>query len=111
MFSLAVVINPFDCIGGGMECMLAHSLSEVGMVTPFERCVSVCSKVSFGSVGIMPGVFAHVTCWYVHGAICIWFGAVGVEKVWFVVVGVGVMLSAVVPKCLANFCHAFPWRP
>ena len=71
IFSLTVVINPFDNLGGGMVCMLAHSPSEVGMVTPSERCVSVCSKGSFCSVGIMSSFFADVTCWYVHGSICI----------------------------------------
>ena len=69
--SLTVVINTFDCLCGGVECILAHSPSEVGMVTPSECCVSVCYKGGFGSVGIMPGVFTQVTCWCVHGSICI----------------------------------------
>ena len=33
------------------------------------------------------------------------------ENICFVVDGVGVMFSAVVHKCLANYCNAFPWRP
>ena len=48
----------------------------------------------------MPGVFARVTRWCVHGAVRIWDGAVGVDKVWLAFVGVGAMLYAVVPICL-----------
>ena len=77
--------------------MLALSPSEVGMGTPYEFCVGVCYKGGFGSVGITAGVFARMTHWCVHGAIRIWVGAVGMDEVWFVVVGVGVMFSAVVP--------------
>ena len=54
--SLKVVLNIFDHLGGGVECVLALSHSEVGMVTPSECCVSVCSKGGVSYVGIMPGV-------------------------------------------------------
>ena len=29
-----LVLSRFDCLGGGVECVLGHSTSEVGMVTP-----------------------------------------------------------------------------
>ena len=48
-------------------------------------------------------MFARVTCWCMHGANCIYVGAVGMDEVWFVVVGVGVILSAVVPIFLLIF--------
>ena len=31
---LLLVISSFDCLGGGVECVLVHSPSEVNMVTP-----------------------------------------------------------------------------
>ena len=67
---LAVVLNSFDCIGGVVECVLVCSPSEVGMVTHYECCVNVCSEGSVGPVGIIPDVFACVTCWCVRGDIC-----------------------------------------
>ena len=66
---LTVVINCYDYLGGGVEYMLARSPSEVGMVTPSECCVGVCSKGGFGYVGIMSGMFTHVMRACVHGAI------------------------------------------
>ena len=91
--------------------MLVRSPSEVSTVKPSESCVSGWSGGGVGSTGIMPGLFALVTRWYVHGAKCICVGAVGVDEVWFVVVGVGVIFSVVVPNIFANFCNASPWRP
>ena len=88
-----------------------HSSSEVGMVTPYEVCVN---GMLFGvvvSTGITPGVFALVTRWYVPVSKHICVGAVGVDEVWVVFVGVDVTLSAVVPNIVANFCMASPWRP
>ena len=49
--------------------------------------------------------------WCVRGAKRISVGAVGVDKFWCVVVSVGVMFSAVVPKFCDNCCKAPPWRP
>ena len=100
---LTVVLNFFNPLGGGTECVLARSLSEVSMVTPSECCAGVCSKGGVGSVDILPGVFARMMRWCVSGSIRIWVGAVGVDEVWFVAVGVGVMFSAVVPICLIVF--------
>ena len=48
--------------------MLARSLSEVGMVTSCEGCVSVWSNGGISSVVIMSGVFACVKCLCVRGA-------------------------------------------
>ena len=59
----------------------------------------------------MTGVFACVMCWSVNGDVCIWYSAVGVDKVWLVVVGVGEMVSAVVPKHFASCCNISPCRP
>ena len=39
----------------------------------------------------MPGVFAHVKLWCVRGDVRIWDGAVGVDEVWLIFVGVGAM--------------------
>ena len=94
-----------------MECVLARANSEVGIVTLSECSVGVCFERGLGSVGIMPGVFARVTRWCVRGARRIWVGALGMDKFWFLVVGVGVMFSTVVPIFLANRCNASPWRP
>ena len=47
--------------------MLARSLSDVGMVTPSEGCVIVWSNGGVGSLGIIPGVFAHVIRWFARG--------------------------------------------
>ena len=84
--------------------MLSRLTYKVGMVTPSECCVGVCSKGGVFSVGIMPCVCSRMTHWCVRGAISIWVGTVDVDEVWFVVVGVGIMFCAVVPKCLAHFC-------
>ena len=65
-------------LGGYVECMLARSPSEVGMVTPSEGCVIGWSGGGVGSAGIMPGVFYLVTRWCVHGAKRICVGSVGV---------------------------------
>ena len=62
-----VVLNRFDSQGGGMERVLVRSPSKVGMVTPSQLCIGVCSKGGVGSVGIMPGVFARVAHWCVSG--------------------------------------------
>ena len=34
MIFLLLVLSRFDPLGGGVECMLGHSSSEVGIVTP-----------------------------------------------------------------------------
>ena len=45
----------------------------------------------------MPGVLSRVMRWCVHVTVHIWDVTVGMEEVWFLVVGVGKMLSVVVP--------------
>ena len=47
--------------------MLALSPSEVGMVTPYEGCVSVWSDRGANYLGIMPGVLARVAHCCVRG--------------------------------------------
>ena len=111
IFVLLVVLSRFDSLGGDMECVLVHSPSEVGMVTPSEGCVSGWSVGGFGSAGIMTGVFDLVMRWCVHGAKRICVDAVGVDEVWFGFVGVGVILYAVVPIFFDNCCNASPWCP
>ena len=61
------------------------------MVTTSEGCVSGWSVIGVVSAGIMPGVFALLTRWCVHGDKRICVDAVGVDDVWFVFVGVGVI--------------------
>ena len=56
-------------------------------------------------------MFDLVTRWRVRGSKRICVGAVGVDDVWVVFVGVDVTLSAVVPNVFANSCKAYPWRP
>ena len=94
-----------------MVCKLARSTSEVGMVTLFECFVGAYSEGDVVVVGIMPGVFAHVTRWCLSGAVCIWDGAVGVGYVRLLVVGVVTMLYTVVPKYFASCCNVSPFRP
>ena len=93
IFFLTVVLNLFDRLGGGMECVLARSPYEVSMVKPSEFCAGVCSEGGVSSVGIIPDVFVHMTHWCVCGAMSIWVGAVGADEVLFVVVGVGVIFQ------------------
>ena len=71
--------------------MLARSPSEVRMVKTSEYCVSGWSGGGFGSAVIMRGVFALVTRCCERRDIRIYIGAVGVDEVWVLVVGVGVM--------------------
>ena len=65
---LMVFLICYYRLGGDVECMLARSPSEVGMVTPSEVCVIGWSGGGVGSAGIMPGVFALIMCWCVCGA-------------------------------------------
>ena len=76
---LLVFLSCSYCLGGDVECMLARSLSEVGMVTPSEGCVIGWSGGGVGSASILPGVFALVTRWCVRGAKIICVGYVGVD--------------------------------
>ena len=71
---LLLVISSFDCLGGGVECVLVHSPSEVGMVTPSVGCVNCMLFGGVGSTGIIPGVFDLVTCCCVRGDKCICVG-------------------------------------
>ena len=57
----------------------------------------------------MPCVFARVTRCCARGAKHICIGAVGINKVLFVVVGVDVMFSAVVYISLPNFYKESQW--
>ena len=66
---LAVFLNRFDSRGGGLECVLVCSPSEVGMVTHSECFFSVWSDGGVFPLGIMPGVFYRMKCWCVCGAI------------------------------------------
>ena len=86
---MIVVLVLLDRRGDGVGGMLACSPSEFGTLTPYEG--SICVLYIGGSsvigiiwclIGIIPGVFACVTCWCVHGADCIWSGSVGVVNVW-----------------------------
>ena len=79
--------------------MLARSPSEVGMWKLSEGCFSVWYDGSVDFIGIIPDMFARVTYWCVPGAKRICVGAVGMDEVWFVVVGVSVMFSAMVTIC------------
>ena len=56
-----VVISRFGCQGGGVECVLGNSPSEVGMVTLSKGCVNGMFSGDVGSSGIIPGVFSVVT--------------------------------------------------
>ena len=94
-----------------MGCVLGHSLSEVGMVTPSEGCVNGMFSEGVVSTGIIPGVFALVTRWCVRGAKRICVGVIGVDDVWVVCVGVDGTWSAVSQNIFADFCNASPWRP
>ena len=48
--------------------MLARSPYEVGMMTPYEVCVSVWYNVGVGSTGIVTGVFSLLMRLCVCGA-------------------------------------------
>ena len=111
MVFLLLFIGRFDHIGGGVECVLGHLPSEVGMVTPSEDFFNVMFSVGVGSNGIIPGVFAIVTHWCVHGAKRMCVGAVGFDDVWIVCVGVDGTWSAVALNVFTNLCKASPWRP
>ena len=52
-----------------------------------------------------------MTCWCVYGAKHICVGAVGVNDVWVVCVGVDVTWYEVAPNTFDNLCKAFSWRP
>ena len=108
---LKVVLYIFDHRGGGVVCMLELSPSEVGMVIPYECFVGALPDRGVSVVVIMPGAFACVTRWCVHGAMRIWDGVVGVDDVWLVVVGVGLMFSAAVPTFFASCCNDSPCSP
>ena len=109
---LLMVLSRFDSIGGGVKCMLVHSLYEVGMVAvkPYEGCVNGMFSGVVVYSGIIPGVFALVTLWYVRGAKHIYVVAVGVDDVWVVFVGVDVTFYAAVPNIFTNMRKASPWR-
>ena len=81
MAFLLLVLSRFDRIGGGMECVLGHSSSKVGMVTPSEGCVNGMLYIGVFPTGIIPGMFALVARWCVHGSKHICVGAVGVDDV------------------------------
>ena len=103
-----IIMSRFYRIGGSVECVLAHSPSEVSMVIPSEGCVNVWSVGGVGSIGIMPGMFSLVTFLRVRGAKRVCVETVGVDGVWVVFVGFCVTSSAVVLKKFANWCKASP---
>ena len=106
-----LVLSRFDHIGGGFECVLGNSLTEVGVVTPSEGCVNRVFSGGDASYGIIPGMFSLVTRWCVRGAKRICLGAGSVDYVWVVCVGVAGTWSVVSPNIFANFFNASPWRP
>ena len=110
MVFLLLVLSRFDRLGGGVECILGHSPSEVCMVTPYEVFVNGMFSVGVVSTGIIPSVFALVTRWCVRGAKRICVGAVDVDDVWVVCVVVDGTWSTVSPNLFANFRKASPWR-
>ena len=52
-----LVLSRFDRLCGGVECVMGHSPSEVGMVTPCEGCVNVMFSGGVFPSGIIHGVF------------------------------------------------------
>ena len=50
-------------------------------MTPSECFVGAFYEGGVGVVGITPGVFSCVTCWCMHGSLCIWDGDVGVDDI------------------------------
>ena len=111
MLFLLLVLSRFDRIGGGMECVLGHSSSKVGMVTPSEGCVNGMFSGGVGSTGIVPGIFSLLKCWCVRGYKRFCVGAVVVDDVWVLFVGVAGPWSAVAPNIFANLYNAYPWLP
>ena len=111
MVFLLLVLSCFDLLDGGVEWVLGQSPSEFGMVTPSEGCVNGMVSGGVVSTGIIPGVFALVTSWCVRGAKSICVGAVGVDDVWVVCVGVDVTWYAVAANIFANLYNAYPWLP
>ena len=103
MVLLLMVLSRSDCLGGGVECVLGHSPSEVGMMTPSEGFINGMLSGAVFPTGIISGVFALATRWCVHGAKRISFGAVGVDDVWVVCVIVDKTWSTVSPNILASF--------
>ena len=73
------------------------------MVTPSEGCVNGMVSGGVGSTGIIPGVFDLVTSWCVRGAKRICVGAVGVDDVWVVCVGVDGTCFAVAQNIFTKF--------
>ena len=81
------------------------------MVAPSEVCFNGMFYGDVVSAGIIPGVFALVTCRCVRGANHICVGALGVDVVWVVCVGVAGTWSAVSPNIFADFSNSYPWCP
>ena len=84
MVFLLLVLRHFDCLGGGVECVLGHSLSKVGVVEPSEGCFNVMFSGGVVFTSITPGMFAIVTRWCVHGDKRICVGAIDADDVWVV---------------------------
>ena len=82
---LLLVLSCFDCRGSGGECVLGHSPSEVVMVTSSEGFVNGMFSGGFGSSRNIPGVFALVTFWCVHGAKRIWLALLVLIMSWWYV--------------------------
>ena len=103
MVFFLLVLGRFARLGGGMEFVLGHSPSEVGMLTPSEGFFNGIFSGGVDCTGIIPGMFALVARWCVHGSKHICVGAVGVDDVWVVCAVVDGTWSAVSPNIFANF--------
>ena len=80
------------------------------MVTASEGCVNVMLFVGVGSTGIIPILFALVTCLCVSRVKRICVSAVSGDDVWVVFVGAYITFSAFVPTIFSNLYKASPWR-
>ena len=92
---LLLVCSCFDCIGGGVECVLGHLPSEVSMVIPSEGFDNVMFSGGVVSNGAIPSVFSLVARWCVCGTKRICVRTVGVDDVWDICVGAYVTWSVV----------------
>ena len=84
-------------------------------MTPSKGFIGAPSEGGVGVLGIIwiilgktPDVFTWVTRSCILGDSRVWAGAISVDYVCVVLVGLGAMLSIVVPKMVAISCNASP---